>query len=280
MAEPDTPLIDTTKSRRGYAEFYERLGKDYPETELVHHRGMGHHPAHRISSRFQAVLNELIPFARRGSFLLDVGCNDGVYTVPYCRMGGRALGVDISPSLVESARKKGKDLPDLRFEELDIEQTAAARGQFDLVLFTEVLEHLTMPDRALTNLRDSLVQGGFLLLTAPTPLFEIMGTINLRYLKTLMSRRLLETHVTRSSENRLAEFGMGGYLYRHDGYYPRGLAGYVEDVGFRCVKSYTIGFIRKPLSPLGRHWLLERSVRKIPILKFWGITNIQLFERI
>jgi len=60
-----------------YDEFYELLGKNYPETELAH--------ANRSdTSRYYEILSVLKPYAHQGKKLLDVGCNDGVYTIPYC----------------------------------------------------------------------------------------------------------------------------------------------------------------------------------------------------
>jgi len=95
-----------------YDEFYELLGKNYPETELAHVNRSG-------TSRYYEVLSILKPYARQGKKLLDVGCNDGVYTIPYCESGGKAVGVGISESLVKKAQKKVKNL-DVQFLKNDI----------------------------------------------------------------------------------------------------------------------------------------------------------------
>jgi len=95
MAESKS-VMDTPE---GYREFYDRLGHEYEETATVYASRLG-----RV--RYRTVLRELAPFARSRARLLDIGCNDGVYTVPYCEMGGRAHGIDISTALVEKARPR------------------------------------------------------------------------------------------------------------------------------------------------------------------------------
>src|SRR5579863_7108194 len=84
MTTDESPT-DVMKEAISYEAFYEQLGNQYPETEFVH-------TDRRIGSRYWTVLNELKLFASAGRKLVDIGCNDGVYTFPYCEAGGNAIG--------------------------------------------------------------------------------------------------------------------------------------------------------------------------------------------
>jgi 2-polyprenyl-3-methyl-5-hydroxy-6-metoxy-1,4-benzoquinol methylase len=236
------PCKDTLSSPIHYGEFYEELGKKYPESANSHKdKGM--------SSRYWTVLQELTPYATRHQFLLDIGCNDGVYTIPFCQSGGRAVGLDISPSLVEKAATRASSLPiqcSFISANIESEETIRALGRtFDCVLMSEVLEHLRDPESALRNVRRALKPGGSLLLTTPTPLFEGLRRFNIKYILDALSyHELLERHVINTEErDSFGHYDIAGYTYRHDGYYPRSLIDYIEGFGFRTKKFYTISFL-------------------------------------
>ena len=86
------PVRDAVSDTQSYVEFYNELGEKYPETKIVHSEKM----------RYNVILHELKRFALKEKSLLDIGCNDGVYTIPYCKMGGggSAHGIDIYKSLI------------------------------------------------------------------------------------------------------------------------------------------------------------------------------------
>src|SRR5438128_497994 len=96
-------MRNVAQDPEAYEQFYEELGQKYPETVHVHrNRDPG--------TRYWTVLSELAPYAKRGARLIDIGCNDGVYTIPYVLSGGTALGIDISQSLVDRANRKAETL--------------------------------------------------------------------------------------------------------------------------------------------------------------------------
>jgi 2-polyprenyl-3-methyl-5-hydroxy-6-metoxy-1,4-benzoquinol methylase len=265
--------IDTTADDKKYRDFYEKIGSDYPETRIVHNY-VG------VKSRFQAVLGELKRFASEGASLIDIGCNNGVYTIPYGRMGGSALGVDISPSLIKQAKMRTKGVDSVRFEVMDIQAELDAPQKFDVVLMSEVFEHLTDPEAALRNVHKLLKKGGTLVFTVPTPLFEVQNQITFQYARNVLSDRLIVEHQTiDSSNNALSDFGLSGFLYRHDAYYPLGLKRFVESFGFTCVKCYTINFTRKPFMFLVPISFFEFFFRKLPFVKLFGITAIQVYKK-
>jgi 2-polyprenyl-3-methyl-5-hydroxy-6-metoxy-1,4-benzoquinol methylase len=260
---------DTANEER-YSDFYEELGSKYPESELMlRHADKGH--------RYWAVQEELKPFAERKLSLIDFGCNDGVYSIPYAKMGARVLGVDISQALAEKATKRAEEagLSDrCRFMAGNVE-TFSINERFDVVLFSEVLEHVLRPDSAIRNLTKFTREGGFLLLTTPTPLFEELAGLNLSYVWTLLrGKKLLEEQMIDSGKNETAEYGVRPRSYRHDGYYPRALVTYVESFGYVCSKFYTISFPSRIRSVMS-----ESSARRLPLVKLLGRTNVGVFKR-
>ena len=269
---------------RDYVEFYESLGKYYPETSLVHaYKG--------VTSRYLAVIRELRPFATTRSLLLDAGCNDGVYTIPYCEMGGTALGIDVAGSLLARARALSEGIPSAYYLRADI-CNWSARPVFDLVLMADILEHVSHPELALTNAKNSLKPYGNLLISTPTPLMEVrkgdslvsrLFPINRRYVHDLLSHKLSEPQVINTGKTVLQVYLPHAWSYRHDAYYPTGLCDYIESFGFKCVKRGTIRTVQP--FPM-RFWkcvepslkLLEFARRKIPFLSMLGETTIALFK--
>ena len=232
------------ETAEAYREFYDRLGHEYEETQTVYSTRRGR-------TRFRAVLGELTPFARRHAKLLDVGCNDGVYTIPYCTIGGVAHGIDISQALVHKAEEKARTTgAHATFEVADIEEYRA-HPEYDIVLMSEVLEHFRSPGIAVRNAVAAIRPGGHLLVTTPLPYSGVRT-----YLKRLVARQPL------TQENEFVNFGA---RYRHDGYYPLALKDWLEGFGLRCVKATT----------------LERVIAwRAPMRLVLGCTNLQLHRKL
>ena len=254
------PINDFEK----YDKFYEILGKHYPETELVH--------ADRSeTSRYRAVLSFLKPYALKGKKLLDIGCNDGVYTIPYCELGGNAIGMDISESLIKKARKKAKNL-DVQFLKNDIQQSIELeKNSFDIILFSEVFEHLIDKDKAILNIIQALKSNGILILTTPTPVFEIESKFNIkRIFNTIFTNKFEKKQILDTSNSRIAEYDLKGFSYIHNAYYPRGLKKYLESFNFKILKHYTIDF---------KYDKIEFMFRKLPWVKLLGRFNIIIAQK-
>jgi SAM-dependent methyltransferase len=83
--------------------------------------------------------------------VLDVGCGQGspLEEVARRRPGVELAGVDFSPRAVELARER---MPNATFSVLDLTQGALDR-KFDLIICTDVLEHIPDDRAALRNMR-------------------------------------------------------------------------------------------------------------------------------
>ncbi len=130
--------------------------------------------------------------------VLDVGCGNGSNSLPLASRGHHLLGIDISTESIQYAALKNS-FPNARFLvhnliEKPLDET------FDLVLCSEVLEHLPHPKPLVLAMARVLEPGGRLLITVPNGYGprEVLGRIEIglnrnRSLQPLLTgfRRLL-----------------------------------------------------------------------------------------
>jgi len=105
--------------------------------------------------------------------ILDAGCGEGFWAELFREEGFDVVGVDLEPAYVAEGRRKYPEL-DLRVADIEGELPfpRIPIGSFDVV-FVRAVSHLYAPSLrgavlALGNLRDYLVPGGLLLLSAYT----------------------------------------------------------------------------------------------------------------
>jgi SAM-dependent methyltransferase len=84
--------------------------------------------------------------------VLDVGCGQGspLQEIAIRRPGVELAGIDISPHAVELARKR---MPTASFSVLDLTRETLDR-KFDLIICTDVLEHIPEDRAAIRNMRE------------------------------------------------------------------------------------------------------------------------------
>jgi len=102
-----------------------------------------------------------------GSRVLDIGCGNGGLAGEFLRRGCVVVGVDLSDSGIAQARKAH---PEGRFEVLEADEAVAQKlGEdgFDLVVSTEVIEHLYRPAGLLAGAFAALRPGGRFVCSTP-----------------------------------------------------------------------------------------------------------------
>ena len=111
---------------------------------------------------FNAILLENAS-VREGETVLDVGCGGGVNSIEMAvRVGpsGRVTGVDISPPIINIARKRGNGFQNLDFLEGDAARLNFAREHYDLILSRFGVMFFSDPVTAFINLRKSMKPTG------------------------------------------------------------------------------------------------------------------------
>jgi 2-polyprenyl-3-methyl-5-hydroxy-6-metoxy-1,4-benzoquinol methylase len=115
---------------------------------------------------YEEVAERCVPLAPRR--IVDVGCGPGALLhLLVARLSAKPeliVGVDRSRAGIRRARRL---LPEAQWLVGDLFGLPAGREQFDLVLCTEVLEHVREPRRAVGVLRSMCAPGGRIAITVP-----------------------------------------------------------------------------------------------------------------
>jgi 2-polyprenyl-3-methyl-5-hydroxy-6-metoxy-1,4-benzoquinol methylase len=98
--------------------------------------------------------------------LLDLGCGTGDLLDRLARQFPNAEFVGIDSNASSLARARALSPPRCAFFESRYEE--AAPGIFDVIVCSEVYEHVGDPERLLDRLRDLLVPGGYLSMSTPS----------------------------------------------------------------------------------------------------------------
>jgi magnesium-protoporphyrin O-methyltransferase len=94
----------------------------------------------------RAVMLSRLPDDLRGVRVLDAGCGAGQMTAELAARGADVVAVDISPSLVEIARKRLPEADRSRVTFASGDMLGADHGRFDFVLAMDSLIYYTAPD--------------------------------------------------------------------------------------------------------------------------------------
>lgn len=92
-----------------------------------------------------------------GASVADLGCGSGVFTQLLRLRGLTAQGVDISPKLIELARRK---FPDVPFHVGDVEELPFERASLDGLLLSGIVHHFPDPSRFASEAFRVLRSGG------------------------------------------------------------------------------------------------------------------------
>jgi magnesium-protoporphyrin O-methyltransferase len=101
--------------------------------------------------RMRGTLLSWLPEDLAGARILDAGCGTGALAVEAARRGARVLAIDLSPALVDVARRRIAALPDAallldRIELRSGDMLDPALGGFDHVVAMDSLIHYEAPD--------------------------------------------------------------------------------------------------------------------------------------
>jgi 2-polyprenyl-3-methyl-5-hydroxy-6-metoxy-1,4-benzoquinol methylase len=97
--------------------------------------------------------------------ILEIGCGNGNISLPLASLGHSIFSTDVDLSSVRVAKTKNP-FPNARFFVSDGE-TSFGKGRFDIVLASEVLEHVEAPERLVSVCKELIDPQGLLILTVP-----------------------------------------------------------------------------------------------------------------
>jgi 2-polyprenyl-3-methyl-5-hydroxy-6-metoxy-1,4-benzoquinol methylase len=98
---------------------------------------------------------------------LEVGPGSGVYLPLLAAMFNEVVASDVEPAYLRHAHALTAVHDNLALEVDDITATRLPAGSFDLVLCSEVIEHIANSQAALVNMARLLAPGGVLVLSTP-----------------------------------------------------------------------------------------------------------------
>jgi SAM-dependent methyltransferase len=133
-----------------------RDNKTYYDEFAAWYENERHHGYHAMIDDLEVDL--VTPFCR-GRDVLEVGCGTGLILTRVAAVAATAVGVDISPGMLEGARDRGLDVFEASATGLPFED-----GRFDTVYSFKVLAHVEEIDTALAEVARVLRPGGYGLL--------------------------------------------------------------------------------------------------------------------
>jgi 2-polyprenyl-3-methyl-5-hydroxy-6-metoxy-1,4-benzoquinol methylase len=100
--------------------------------------------------------------------ILEIGCGEGNICFQMANYGHKVLGIDISDTTIKSAIKKWGNTPGLTFRVEDAEQMKlSSEEKYDVIVCSEILEHLHEPAKLVRNFNNLLKPDGIAIVTVP-----------------------------------------------------------------------------------------------------------------
>src|SRR3989344_1082666 len=97
--------------------------------------------------------------------ILDAGCGEGQLLLKIFNKGYNDIyGADVTPVALESAKKR---IPKAKFSLQDLKSLNFSDEYFDVVICTEVIEHIKNYEKVLQELKRILKKNGLLIITFP-----------------------------------------------------------------------------------------------------------------
>jgi SAM-dependent methyltransferase len=141
---------------------------------------------------------------------LEVGFGSAVYLPALAELYGEVVALDLEKVFIERAQVLAQKYPNLRVVDDDITRSKLPDNAFDLVLCSEVIEHIGDSEKALAEVYRLLRPRGILIMSTPQPLspLELMAKIAFapgifRLVKLVYKEAIAQTgHINLMSEKR------------------------------------------------------------------------------
>ncbi len=208
------------------------------------------YPDHELSGRTKCVFKWLDKYYKR---LLDAGCSYGYATRLYTIKCKEVYAVDIDFEMIEIAKTKYKNI---NFQVSELENLPFSDQFFDIIVLSDVLEHIKEPIKALNELYRILQIGGDIIITVPHKgLFAFLDPYNYGYYLKKHSPffyRLLYKIIKGKKTQNGNEFGNPIHNIKHYHYSEKELFELIDKSAFannyKIISKQKTGLILEPLA--------------------------------
>ena len=128
-------------------------------------------PSFRNRYRFVIKHIEAITKENPCTKMLNLGTGEGDYDSALAKYTKELMSCDINATEIELARQINKHVSNLTYEVQNALSTTYMDGQFDIIVNTEVIEHVGNPDAMLKEVSRLVRSGGCVVMTFPSRAF-------------------------------------------------------------------------------------------------------------
>ena len=107
----------------------------------------------------------------RGLEFLEVGCGLGYFSKKAFTLGARVTGIDVGENLINKSKQK---VPQGKFFVASISNLPFKDETFDMVLCTEVIEHVENQNKGFKEIYRVLKTDGLFVITTPNKIFKTL----------------------------------------------------------------------------------------------------------
>lgn len=132
-----------------------------------------------VNQRRLDKIADLVPKSKNKLKILDAGCGEGHLIKTMRKRSGNNMyyGIDITPVAVKATKKR---CPNAKIKVGDIRKTGFKDQFFDVIVCTDVIEHIFDYKKAMNELKRVLKKDGFLIISFPNETLLTIGRIFLR----------------------------------------------------------------------------------------------------
>lgn len=159
LTRKNMPSITKLMSKTNHTSVYDMNTEEYKDFYNKEAERFGFRGSH-LSLYLEKVIK--VANVKRGEKVLDIGCGGGVLLKTLSGLKAESLGIDISNIAVRDASHYGTVILG------DADNLPLNKNSFDVVILSEVLEHLKNPENVLSEIHKILNSGGRLILCVPT----------------------------------------------------------------------------------------------------------------
>ena len=116
--------------------------------------------------RLDFIIENVANNVSKSGYVLDVGCGNGIISMALGQLGYQVRGVDVSEKTIATARQNNT-LENVTFETIDAANLTLPANTYDVIVCSEVLEHLDQPSKLLKVLHQAIKDDGKLVVTVP-----------------------------------------------------------------------------------------------------------------